>query len=442
MARIFKRNSARLSDKRIVLRTVSLLLMLSAALPAAMWIEPAELPLAITARDYSAGPLTITGGSRCLRQVSMVQVVGGELPPGVSLTPSGYFRGTPSEPGTYQFIVRAANDCEAVQQEYTIEVSGAPVLAVEPASVSLAVPHGAPALEDPIVVQVRSSWNGTAYTASVGDASWLRAIPVRGTTPGPMSPMNSDALELHVDPSRLPPGSYRVLMRVSGYRTANSPVVPVTLRVLPPEGVAMNGPDHGPLAIPGLVLPSDPHEAHGDPHAADPHAPGPNGHGAPSAHPPAGGGHGHDATSHAAPAPRPAAPKVAAPAPQRLSRTGPVRRRFAASTPKAAAAPATGHEKPSPVGKPVEVAKAAPGHGAPAAAPAKPADSHGKPAGGDHGKPAASDHGKPAAKDHGKPANDHGKPAANDHGKPAANDHGKPAASDHGKPAAPKHEKH
>ncbi len=417
-----------------------------------MWIEPAELPLAITARDYSAGPLTITGGSRCLRQVSMVQVVGGELPPGVALTPAGYFRGTPSEPGTYQFIVRAANECEAVQQEYTIEVSGAPVLAVEPASVSLAVPHGSPALEDPIVVQVRSSWNGTSYTASVGDASWLRAIPVRGTTPGPMSPMNSDALELHVDPSRLPPGNYRVLMRVSGYRSANAPVVPVTLRVLPPDGMAMNGPDHGPLAVPGLVLPSDPHDTQGDPHGAAPHGP--------AAHPPTAD-HGHQAPAHAAPAT--AAPKAATPAPQRLSRTGPVRRRFAASTPKAPAP--TGHDKPSPVGKPVEVAKAGGGHGAPAAggpAPAKPADSHAKPAASGQAKPADS-HGKPAeshpkpadshakqADNHGKPADshgkpaaaDHGKPAAADHGKPAAADHGKPAAADHGKPAAPKHEKH
>lgn len=420
-----------------------------------MWIEPAELPLAITARDYSAGPLTITGGSRCPRQVSMVQIVGGELPPGLTLTPAGYFRGTPSEPGTYQFIVRAANDCEAVQQEYTIEVSGAPVLAVEPASVSLAVPHGSPALEDPIVVQVRSSWNGTSYSASVGDASWLRAIPVRGTTPGPMSPMNSDALELHVDPSRLPPGSYRVLMRVSGYRTANAPVVPVTLRVLPPEGVAMSAPDHGPLAIPGLVLPSDPHDSHQDPHAPATAHP-------PAAHAPAADDHGHHPPQHAAPTPRVAAPKVAAPAPQRLSRTGPVRRRFAASTPKPAPA-APGHDKPSPVGKPVEVAKAGGGHGSPAAGshpPAKPADSHGKPADAhakpadSHGKPASNDHAKPAASHgkpadaHGKPADSHGKPASNDHAKPAdshgkpADSHGKPAPADHGKPAAPKHEKH
>lgn len=409
-------------------RTFSLLLAIPAALPAALWIEPAELPLAITAREYSAGPLTLTGGVRCLRQSWMVQVVGGELPPGVTLTPSGYFRGTPAEPGSYSFIVRAANECEAVQQEYTIEVTGAPVLAVEPASVSLAVPHGSQALEDPIVIQVRSSWNGMSYTANVGESSWLRAIPVRGTTPGPGSAMNADALELHVDPSRLPPGSYRVLMRVSGYRAANAPVVPVTLRVLPPEGASSPGLSDGPLMVPGLVIPSGPHGPAGDAHGAVPDA-----HGAVP-----GGQDAHGMLQGHGPAPAPqAAPKPAPP--QRLSRTGPVRRRFAASTPKAAAPPAAAHEKPSPVGKPVEPAKtAASAHGASgghgAAKPEAKGAAHGaKPADAHSAKPADAHGAKPDA---------HGaKPdASGSHGKPAA-DHGKPAA-DHGKPAAPKHEKH
>jgi hypothetical protein len=378
-------------------------------LPGAIWIEPSELPKAITGREYAAGPLTITGGSRCTRQMTMVRVTGGELPPGVELTQGGYFRGAPLEAGKYSFIVRAANECEAIQQEYAIEVTGAPVLTVEPASVNLSVGQGSPALEDPIVVQVRSSWNGTAYTANIGDASWVRAIPVRGATPVPSSGLSADGLELHIDPSRLPPGLYRVLMKVSGWRTANTPVVPITLRVLPPDGSMAPGDVRGSLMPPGTTLPGEARDSGVRPEPAGP----------------AAGGHDVEEREEMprapAVAPRVMAPKGAVPgtAPQRLSRTGPVRRRFAASTPKAGGPITPPNQKPSPVGKPIETAKSAGGHGAAGGTrqeAAKP-DAHGpaKAGGATAAKPEAGKSGSPE--------------------KPA------PVAAS-GKAAAPKHEKH
>jgi hypothetical protein len=371
----------------IVVPTLLALSALAGAASAAIWLEPGQLPPAISGRTYAAGPITVVGGSRCPRNAPALRVVGGELPEGLSLTAAGYLAGTPTQPGRHSFVVRAATDCEAIQQEFELEVTGAPVLSVEPRSVEISLPQGAPPPQDPLVVQVRSSWGGMAYTVDGGDAEWLRATPVRGETPPAGGILDSDALELHVDPSRLPPGTYRVVMRLSTFRGANAPVVPVTLRVLPPVGglQAIPHDEHSPLP-PGVT--------------PVPTAPKATGHGP-------------------APAAKPAAPQPA-PQPGRLSRVAPPRRRFAASTPKPTPppAPAGAHDKPSPSGKPVEHAK--PAQQAHAAPPAKP----------EPPKPADNTH-------KAEPKHEPAKPT--DHGKPA--EHPKPAPQAH-KVEAPKHEKH
>lgn len=252
--------------------------------------------------------MRVVGGGGCPHNLPVLQISGGALPEGLVLSPSGYFSGRAASPGLYQFILRAATDCEVVQQEYTIEVTGAPVLSVEPRAVEISLPHGSAPPDDPLVVQVRSSWGRMAYTADTGDAEWLRATPIRGETPDPHAPVNSDALELHVDPSRLPPGTYRVLMRLSAWRGANAPVVPVTLRVLPADGSPLAPAPRFPVPAPGLHPEPVPHPAP-VPHTA---APKPQVHQAPAAPPsgcpgphPSSAGSPHRRRSRPRPRPRP-----------------------------------------------------------------------------------------------------------------------------------------
>ncbi|MEZ5399110.1 MAG: hypothetical protein R2729_05530 [Bryobacteraceae bacterium] len=323
-------------------------------------LAPARLPAGYLQRAYSGGPILAAGGGQCPNNVVTLTLAGGSLPPGVELTPAGYLRGYPSAPGSYRFLVRAANACGWADREFSIEVSGAPVLLVNPPSVQFRVLAGQRAPE-PVLLRISSDTAGLAYTLDGPAADWVEARIRAGVTPGPEAAFDADTIALYFDFTRLEPGTHRTSLRLSAWRGVEPAEVPIEVTVLEQRAAAT-----APSAQSLLPVPVAP---------AGPETP---------------------ATAPAA-KPAPAAAKSA-----RTTSRRPAKARTKARTPAPAktAPPAKG-------GEPVHTAAA------PAKAAAKPdahaikSDEHGKPpaketkAAGHDAKPAAHD--KPKGSSHDKP---------------------------------------
>lgn len=406
--------------------------LLYIATPALLWassfeIQPARLPAATLGRAYPAGPLVATGGGMCPYNAVRLSVVGGMMPDGLTLAPNGYFSGAPATPGTFRFLVRASNGCSWSDQEYTLEVEGAPLLSVYPGSIEYRITAGE-GVPGPVTIKVSNGTGSGPYSVRTTGGGWLQARARMGSTPGRESAFDSDIIDVYLDTANLPPGVHQAEIQVGAWRAAQTPVVPVTISVIP-----------RPLTQEQML------RLQQVPHAPAPsHGAGDSAHAAPS-------------SEHAAPAaPKPAAPK---PAVRRYASRG--RARPSPTAPKATAS-VDPHAKPSPLGDKVahaapaakaeshdaKPAAAAPAHGAPAAK----ADAHGKPA--EHGKtepPKPDAHGKNEAKPkpdaHGKPeapkadakshdAKPHDAKAKEEHGKSGGDGHGKSEAKPEAKPDA------
>jgi hypothetical protein len=168
----------------------------------------------------------------CPRNLVSLKIIGGMLPPGIEFDASGYFQGTPVEPGRYTFVVRASNDCGFSDHQIALEVAGAPVLAVHPQAIEYTVLFGQQALET-THLRVSSDPPDLAYSVDIPKLTWLRYHAEAGRTPAPDSALGSDLIEVKVDTTRLPPGTHRANLRFSAWRSVNAPNVPVTITVLP-----------------------------------------------------------------------------------------------------------------------------------------------------------------------------------------------------------------
>src|SRR5580704_18554900 len=82
-----------------------------------------ELPRAALGKGYEPAPLEVRVGGACPLGGIGYTVMGGKLPPGLQLSRLGYFSGSPSRAGSYDFVVRAANGCSATMKQFTIVVS-------------------------------------------------------------------------------------------------------------------------------------------------------------------------------------------------------------------------------------------------------------------------------------------------------------------------------
>lgn len=298
----------------------------------------------------------------CPRNFVTVEVVGGQLPAGLRLTRAGYFEGAPQEPGVSSFLVRARNDCGWSDQEFRIEVAGAPLLLANPSELHYRVVEGE-ALRDPILVRVSGTQRGQAYTVEMSASVWLHARPRGGNLPGMGSAFDADVIELKLDTASLYPSVHRGWIRLSAWRSPDVVTVPVRVTILgrpiemKPVPISHRVDPH---PIPAIVVPPSP---------ARQAAPAPE-------------SHAHATAKAAAPA-KPAPTSKTG----RLSRSAAFKSRFLptkTNTPSATPQAKPEGAKPSPVGKPV-------------------ADAHGvKPAAGDskagHGTPkqeAKAEHGTP-----------------------------------------------
>lgn len=212
-----------------------LFLWLVAALPLVhakgVEIRTSDLPWAMVNTSYRSEIETAVDG-RCPESDVAVSLNGGSLPRGIEIT-AGYLAGTPKEVGTFQFSVRAANNCSSTVKDLDLIVTGKPMLRVFPEEVKCEYRAGqaAPA---PLTVLVSASWPDLPYSMRI-DVPWLTAKPRAGATPTAGSALAADVVSLEIDAKNLAPGTYRARVRFLTSMGANSPAVAVTLRVVAAE---------------------------------------------------------------------------------------------------------------------------------------------------------------------------------------------------------------
>jgi hypothetical protein len=200
-----------------------------------------ELPRAALGKGYEPAPLEVRVGGACPLGGIGYTVIG-KLPPGLQFSRLGYFSGTASRAGSYDFVIRAANGCSATMKQFTIVVSAAPVLTITPAHlIFVAAEHdGSPEQS----LQVSATWPNLPYSITVAGGDWLTALPDLGRTPGvPSSPSPNtvstvvstpagDTVRVRVRCSNLNAGHYSATLTLSAWQAAPSAAVVVELTVL------------------------------------------------------------------------------------------------------------------------------------------------------------------------------------------------------------------
>lgn len=221
----------------------------------AMVIQPPQLPPALIGREYSGGPL-FAPTPTCAPHGTVWSVAGGQLPPGLTLSPSGSLAGSATQPGAWRFLVRVDAGCGAIDKEYVLEAIPAPVLDVRPAELRLSTVLGR-AAPQPFALRVAGNQPGLAYSVRTDGSPWLAVRQRAGALPAAGASLTADLVEVSVDAARLLPGESRALLRISCWRGVNEVQVPVVVNVTTPRPEAVVSPIGSrlqPVAIPPLPL--------------------------------------------------------------------------------------------------------------------------------------------------------------------------------------------
>jgi hypothetical protein len=207
-----------------------LMVLAMCCLPAhSLQIRTEKLPWAIVAQPYRAE--VDTGlDDRCIAADVRFTLAGGNLPRGLSLDVFGV-EGTPREVGRFQFTIRAANQCMAVEKTIELFVTGKPVLDVSPGELAFEY-HVGGTLPKARVVLVSSTWPDLPYAVTANGTEWVHAEPASGVTPDAGSALSGDAVTVRIHPEKLNPGTYRTTLVFSTWLGANAPEIPVTLKVV------------------------------------------------------------------------------------------------------------------------------------------------------------------------------------------------------------------
>ena len=169
-------------------------------------IRTSDLPWAIVNTGYHFAIETGVN-ARCPDSDVVLSLSDGTLPHGIEMR-GGYLLGIPKE-------------------------TGKPILRVYPQELTYEVRAGQ-AGAAPLTVQVSATWPDLPYSIGI-DAPWLTQKVQAGVAPDAGSGLRSDVVSLGVDAKNLAPGVYRTSVRFSTWLGANSPAVPVTLKVVAAE---------------------------------------------------------------------------------------------------------------------------------------------------------------------------------------------------------------
>jgi hypothetical protein len=195
-------------------------------------IRTERLPWAIVGQPYRA-EINTGLDDRCLAADVRFTLTGGRLPSGLSLNVFGV-EGVPREVGRFEFTIRGANQCIAVEKTIELFVTGKPVLDVSRGELAFEYHLGGP-LPMAWVVLVTSTWPGLLYSVSANGTEWVHVEPASGVTPDSGSALRGDAVTVRINPEKLNPGTYRAAVVFSTWMGANAPEIRVTLTTFKDE---------------------------------------------------------------------------------------------------------------------------------------------------------------------------------------------------------------
>ncbi|MCX6585047.1 MAG: hypothetical protein NTX13_00515 [Acidobacteria bacterium] len=190
------------------------------------------LPVARVGYPYQPGPLLVESNGRCPVGAAGIRLVDGALPEGLSLDGAGYLRGIPRQPGRYAFAVELRNICGRTVEQLVLEVGVAPMLWVSTPALTFSCERGGRPPE-PQRVMVSGNQPGLAYKMSAAGAPWLEIRPRRGTLPPSGAALESDAVDLFVNPDKLDSGEYHATLLTYAWGGATSASTAVHLTVKP-----------------------------------------------------------------------------------------------------------------------------------------------------------------------------------------------------------------
>lgn len=209
----------------------AILLLFALFVPVTTEIEfvTMDLPWAIAEKGYEAPPLEVRVSGSCPAGGVGYAVVSGALPPGIQLSRLGYFSGAPLHTGEFRFTVRASDGCGWAGKQFTLVVTGAPVIKVTPLRISFACKAGEAPPEQQM--RVSATWPRLAYRLTTSDAAWLIAVPEHGATPRQGSAMADDIVHLRIDLAGIKPGHYTASIAVSSWQVLQPVRVEIELTV-------------------------------------------------------------------------------------------------------------------------------------------------------------------------------------------------------------------
>ena len=189
-----------------------------------------DLPWAIAEKGYEAPPLEVRVSGSCPIGGVGYAMVSGALPPGIQLSRLGYFSGAPLRTGEFDVHHRASDGCGSAGKQFTMVVTGAPVIKVTPMRVFFTIKAGESALPEQ-QVRVSATWPRLAYRLTTSNAAWLTATPEHGVTPRQGSAMADDIVHLRVDATGLKSGRYSASISISSWQVLEPVGVEVELTV-------------------------------------------------------------------------------------------------------------------------------------------------------------------------------------------------------------------
>lgn len=180
------------------------------------------------------------------------EVSGGNLPPGITLSPSGLFTGTLTAAGQFDFTVTFTETLavdgeviltEAVPFPLSVVVTGysGPPVAIDPSGLSFKLTQGAPALTKSVTISNHGNqpaqFSASVTTNTGGD--WLKLSPSGGSTPS----FGSSGLAVTADASHLMPGTYSgtVTISILGGPTLSASVLAVVAGTQPNIQLSQTG---------------------------------------------------------------------------------------------------------------------------------------------------------------------------------------------------------
>jgi putative Ig domain-containing protein len=207
---------------------ISVLLALFVPVTTEIEFVTVDLSWAIAEKGYEAPPLEVRVSGSCPHGGVGYAVAAGALPPGIQLSRLGYFSGAPLHTGEFAFTVRASDGCGSTEKQFTLVVTGAPVITATPMRISFLCKAGEAPRERQL--RVSATWPRLAYRLTASNP-WLTATPEHGATPRQGSAMAEDIVHLHVDSAGLKPGHYSATITLSSWQALQPVTVDVELTV-------------------------------------------------------------------------------------------------------------------------------------------------------------------------------------------------------------------